>query len=98
VELLNDFWNRLTKYSKDYSNFQRSSLFHGLRADNKEEENKILDFFQYLQNHDIIKVGLDFENTELPYMTFTKYGKTLFENDVRRTVIFKAFLELYNSE
>ena len=60
MELLNDFWNKLTENSKGRSNFQRSSLFHGLRVDNKEEEDKILDFFQYLQNHDIIKVGLDF--------------------------------------
>lgn len=98
MELLNDFWNNLREDTKDYGDFHRTSLFHRLRGYNEKEEDKILDFLQYLQNHDIIKAGLNFENNDIPFMTFTKYGKTLFENDVRRNVIFKAFLELYNSE
>ena len=33
----------------------------------------------------------------MPFMTFTKYGKTLASNEGRKVAFFEEFLNLYNS-
>lgn len=97
-EILENFFNILVERGEDHGNFQPLSIFHSLDNSFRNNEDMILDFFNYLFTHNIIRIGSNFNNPEMPFMTFTKYGKTLIKNKNRRIAIFEEFLNIYNSD
>jgi len=95
---LDEFFNFLVNREKEYGNFQPRAIFNELRNSSlQDKQDMILDFFNYLCSHGIIRMGLDFVNVEYPFMTFTKYGRTLIENEARRVALFEEFLKIFNS-
>ena len=97
-EILENFFNILVERGEDHGNFQPLSIFHSLDNSFRNNEDMILDFFNYLFTHNIIRIGSNFNNSEMPFMTFTKYGKTLIKNKNRRIALFEEFLNIYNSD
>ena len=55
----------------------------------------IFDFYHYLFVHDVIRYGTDFNNAEAPFTTFTKFGRTLIENEGRRIAMFEIFMNIH---
>ena len=93
--VVEEFFNKLIDDEKQYGNFQAKSLFNGLKGTEMEESQELVfDFYHYLFTHNIIRYGIDFNNIE-PFMTFTKFGRTLVENKARRIAIFEEFLNLH---
>lgn len=74
-DTLNDFFNLMVEHDQQYQNFQPMALFNSVKNSFKEYEDMILDFFSYIFTHNIVRIGLNFNNPEMPFMTFTKYGK-----------------------
>lgn len=96
-EVLDSFFNTLVEQDKNHGNFQPLALFHSLNKPLKDNEDLVLDFFNYLFTHNIIRIGSSFNSPEMPFMTFTKYGRTLITNESRRIALFEEFLNIYNS-
>ena len=94
---IDDFFNLLIDHDKQYQNFQPMSIFNSAKTMFSGYEEMILDFFSYLFTRNIVRIGLNFNNPEMPFMTFTKYGKTLASNEGRKVAFFEEFLNLYNS-
>lgn len=95
-KFLEDIFNMLVNHEQQYHSFQPASMFNEMKNSNIEKD-LAFDFFHYLFTHNIIRVGLDFNNAEMPFMTFTRFGRTLIGNNARRTAIFEEFLKIYNS-
>ena len=95
-EIIEEFFNKLVQDEKEYGNFQAGSLFNQLKGTNMEKNQELVfDFYHYLFTHDIIRYGLDFNNIE-PFTTFTRFGRTLIENEARRIAMFEEFLKIHN--
>jgi len=92
-QTLEDFFNHLVETEKEHGNFQPRAIFHQL-SNMEKNKDLILDFYQYLFSHDIIRYGIDFNNYE-PFTTFTKFGRSLIENKARRTAMFEEFLNIH---
>ena len=96
-ENLEDFFNILVENDKDHGNFQPMPIFNSLDNSFSNKEDLILDFFNYLVTHNVIRIGSSFNSPEMPFMTFTKFGRTLITNQGRRIALFEEFLNIFNS-
>lgn len=96
-EIIENFFNILVEKVEDHGSFQPRNVFNSLDNSFQKNEDMILDFFNYLFTHNIIRTGTNFNNPEMPFMTFTKYGRTLVKNKNRRIALFEEFLNIYNS-
>ena len=87
--LIEEFFNKLIHDEKEYGNFQAKSVFNQLKGTDMEKHSELIfDFYHFLFTHDIIRFGVDFGNIE-PFCTFTKFGRTLIENEARRIAMFE---------
>jgi len=96
-EVIDQFFNLLVEHNEKYHSIQPSAIFNSAKKSLKDNEGMVLDFFNFLFTHGIIRMGLNFSNAEFPFMTFTKFGETLITNKSRRIAIIEEFLKIYNS-
>ena len=94
-DIIVEFFNKLIQDEKEYGNFQAKSVFNQLKGTKMEKNQELVfDFYHYLFTHDIIRHGIDFNNIE-PFTTFTRFGRTLIENEARRIAMFEEFLKIH---
>ena len=94
IAIINQFIGIMLDTNPPHHNLQRKALFdkcHEL----KNHQDLILDFYHFLITKNILRVGTDFTNSELPHMKFTKRGSEIFNDDKKRTAFIDEFWDFY---